>query len=198
MNLLDRPLALFYDATRARVLDALLSSSEAMSGRQIARQTNLSPTTANGALAELENRGFVRSRPHGRANLWSLQGDNKLVQQIRMFARVQDEIAGEVVADALGSEPISITLFGSTARGESGANSDVDLLIVSKDRQQDLLFRRRAFVAEKALHQIIGRPVEVTVVRKDTLSSDKISGFVRAVMKDGRTLRGSSIEKLVS
>lgn len=198
MNLLDHPLALFYDAARARVLDALLSSPEAMSGRKIARETNLSPTTVNGALGDLEERGFVKFQRKGRANLWSLQSDNKLIEQIRLFARVQDEVAGEVVTQALGSEPVSITLFGSTARGESGADSDLDLLIVSRDRAQDVLFRRKAFAAEKALRPFVGRPVEVTVLREDNLSLDKVSGFVREVIRDGRTLRGSNIEELVS
>lgn len=198
MNLLDHPLSLFYDAARARVLDSLLSSPEAMSGRKIARQTNLSPTTVNGALGDLEERGFVKSQRKGKANLWSLQSDNKLIEQIRLFAQVQDEVAGKVVTQALGSEPVSITLFGSTARGESGADSDLDLLIISKDHAQDLLFRRKAFAAEKALRTFIGRSVEVTVLREDSLSLEKVSGFIREVIKDGRTLRGSNIKELVS
>jgi hypothetical protein len=46
MRLLSRPLAIFYDTNRARVLDVLLSTTNSMSGRQIARMAGISPTTA--------------------------------------------------------------------------------------------------------------------------------------------------------
>lgn len=198
MDLLDRPLALFYDATRARVLDALLSAREPLSGRQIARLADLSPTTVNGALEDLEERGIVRSRTQGLANLWSLQEESALVEQIRQLGRVQDELAGQVVVDALGAEPLSVTLFGSTARGESGVNSDVDLLLVAANAEQDLLFRRRAYKASSALRNLVGRSIHVTVMNSKKLVTPQVRKFIAGVLEDGRTLRGASIRELVS
>ena len=95
--------------------------------------------TPGQALGDLETAGLVRRRVDGRAYRWQLRDDNVLVHQIRQLARVQDADAAQVVVDALGAEPVSITLFGSTARGESGAGSDIDLLLVATGREQDLL-----------------------------------------------------------
>ena len=197
MNLLDRPLALFYDATRARVLDVMLSNHTALSGRAIARQAALSPTTTNSALGDLATHGIVKSHTKGRARLWILHEDNALVRQIQGFARVQDELAGQVIVDALGSEPISVTLFGSVARGESGANSDVDLLVIAKDHAQGQDFRRHAYKASSALRQKVGRPVEITIVERDSIAKSEIRGFIGQVLKDGRTLRGKKLTELV-
>lgn len=198
MNLVDRPLALFYDARRARALDVLLSSSDALSGREVARRADLSPTTANLALGELEQAGLVTSRRDGRSYRWQVRSDNVLVRQIQQLARVQDEEAAQVVVDALGAEPVSVTLFGSTARGESGVASDVDLLLVAADRVQDLLFRRRAYQVSSALRSVLGCPVHVIVMDKDKLVRQRDSEFVKGVLRDGRTLRGTAIRDLDS
>lgn len=198
MNLLDKPLALFYDATRARVLDVLLANPQALSGRAIARQSDLSPTTTNLALGDLASHGIVSSRVDGRSHLWSLRSENPLVKQLVGFARVQDEQAGQVVADALGSEPISVTLFGSVARGESGSDSDADILVIAKDHAQGQNFRRRAYKASSALRQEVGRGVEITVIERDALQEASIHGFLRQVISDGRTLHGKKLSELVS
>ena len=198
MNLLDKPLALFYDASRARVLDVLMSNRDQLSGRAIARQSELSPTTTNLVLGDLASHGIVSSRTEGRAHLWSLQLGNALVRQILGFAKVQDEQAGQVVVDALGSEPISVTLFGSVARGESGPDSDVDILVIAKDHEQGQNFRRRAYKASSALRQEVGREVEITVIESDALQEPSLNGFLGQVLSDGRTLHGKKLSELVS
>jgi predicted nucleotidyltransferase len=91
-----------------------------------------------------------------------------------------------------------VTLFGSTARGESGVASDVDLLLVAADRVQDLLFRRRAYQVSSALRSVLGRPVHVIVMDKDKLVRQRDSEFVKGVLRDGRTLRGTAIRDLDS
>lgn len=198
MDLLDRPLALFYDAARARVLDVLLSSSDPMSGREVARRANLSPTTASAKLQDLEAAGLVTSQGDRRSHRWGLRADNALIDQLRQLARVQDEQAARMIMDALGAEPVSVVLFGSVARGESGADSDVDLLLVAADPDQDLHFRRRAYAVSRALRFILGRPVQVLVTYVEKVARDKDSAFVRAVLKDGRTLHGVTFRDLAS
>lgn len=198
MNLLDKPLSLFYDATRARVLDVLLANPHALSGRAIARRCDLSPTTANLALGDLASHGIVSSRVEGKSHLWSLHWEDALVKQLVALARVQDEQAGQVVADALGSEPLSVTLFGSVARGDHGPHSDVDILVIAKDHAQGQDFRRRAYKARAALRQEVGREVEVTVIERDALQEASISGFLGEVLREGRTLQGKELSELVS
>ena len=197
MDLLDRPLALFYDGARARVLDVLFSHTGAQSGRAIARQADLSPTTVNGALAELFQSGVVSWQRKGRANLWRLKDDNSVVEQIRKIAKLQDGAAGKLVVDALGSEPVSVVLFGSAARGESGSRSDVDILVIARDRQQGQEFRRKALATSATLRKEIGRQVEITVIERDLLTKNEISGFIDNVLLDGRTLRGKKLAELV-
>ena len=190
MQLLDRPLAVFYEPRRVRVLDVLLVAAEELSGRAIAALAGISPTTANLALEELADAGLVTSRPVGRATLWRTAEGAPVLEQLRSVARAgQDEVC-DILVDALGSEPVSITLYGSTARGTAGASSDVDILVVAPDEETESLFRRRSYVASRRLRALLGRPVQITLMDQARLKRTFDSSFVTNVITDGRTLRG--------
>lgn len=198
MQLLNRPLALFYDANRARVLDVLLSATSSLSGRQIARAAGISPTTAGVALTDLEATGITHSESVGRSYQWSLTQDSVLVEQLRELSDLEDDRAGEIIAKAVNEEPLSITLFGSTARGESGANSDIDLLLVAKDFEQEMRFRRRTHQVICALQPLLGRQINVLVMDVDQMQKQRESSTWKEIIRDGRLLRGHSIQELVS
>jgi predicted nucleotidyltransferase len=198
MQLLDRPLALFYDANRARVVDVLLSATSSLSGRQIARAAGISPTTAGDALADLEAVGITHSESVGRSYQWTLIQGNLLVEKLRELSQLRDDRAGEIIAKAVGEEPVSIALFGSTARGESGADSDVDLLLVANDFEQEIRFRRRTRQVICALQPLLGRQINVVVIDVDQMRKQRDSGTWKEIIRDGRLLRGHSIQELAS
>ncbi len=74
---------------------------------------------------------------------------------------VLDEIVkriGEVAA------PEKIILFGSTARGDAGPHSDVDLLIVKSGvhrRELSVRIRRRLYGVEAAIDIVVATPEDV-------------------------------------
>jgi predicted nucleotidyltransferase len=198
MQLLDRPLALFYDASRARVLDVLLSATSTLSGRQIARAAAISPSTAGEALADLEVVGITHSESVGRSYQWSLTEGSVLVEQLRELSQLRDDRAGEIIAKAVDEEPVSIILFGSTARGESNADSDVDLLLVAKDFEQEMRFRRRTHQVICALQPLLGRQINVVVMDVAQVQKQRDSGTWKEIIRDGRLLRGHPIQELAS
>jgi predicted nucleotidyltransferase len=198
MRLLSRPLAIFYDTNRARVLDVLLSTTNSMSGRQIARMAGISPTTAGAALTTLESTGMVQSKPVGRSYQWSLSIGNVLIDQLRELSQLRDDQAGEIIAKAVEEEPVSIALFGSTARGDSGADSDVDLLLVAKDFEQETRLRRHAYEIVCALQPLIGREINVVVMELSQIQRQRDSSFWKEIIRDGTWLRGRSVQELVS
>ena len=190
MQLLDRPLAVFYEPRRVRVLDVLLVAADELSGRAIAALAGISPTTANLALGELADAGLVTSRPVGRATLWRTAEGAPVLEQLRSVARAGEDEVCDILVDALGSEPVSITLYGSTARGTAGANSDVDILVVAPDEETESLFRRRSYVASRRLRALLGRPIQITLMDQAKVKRTFDSSFVTNVITDGRTLRG--------
>jgi predicted nucleotidyltransferase len=68
-------------------------------------------------------------------------------------ALVPDELLDAVVAHF---DPVWVILFGSRARGEAGADSDIDLLVVlDDDAPAAKLGWRSAFEARKDFHRAV-------------------------------------------
>ncbi len=83
----------------------------------------------------------------------------------------------------------SLDLFGSIARGDSGGNSDVDLL-VEFDRPVGLF---QFFRVQRRLEAIVGRPVDL--VMKDAIKRQlRTRILAEAVSATSRTKHRSSIE----
>jgi uncharacterized protein len=92
----------------------------------------------------------------------------------------------ERIAEAL--EPEKIILFGSRARGDARLDSDIDLLIITKDGDPHEL-SKAAFKAAK------GRTIALDVVAVPrTYFEQRLregSVFFKAVMKDSQVLYGA-------
>ena len=83
-------------------------------------------------MAELVESGLVNAVQAGKAKLYSLNRMHVAANAIQelaslreaLFQRIRDHVA------SWKHNPISVVLFGSTARGDGSSYSDVDLLIV--------------------------------------------------------------------
>jgi hypothetical protein len=86
-----------------RTLKVLAGSITPRSGRQVASELKVSPTTANGALATLSDAGFAGSKKAGRAILWQLAVSNPLISAwLEEVAPVENP-----PSPAIGSSPYS-------------------------------------------------------------------------------------------
>lgn len=77
------------------------------------------------------------------------------------------------IATAL--DPVEIILFGSVARGEDGADSDIDLLVVldavqPSDKRKIMAAARRAITVAAPFDILITDPAEI-VARRDYVGS---------------------------
>ena len=91
-----------------------------------------------------------------------------------------DDVIGRIVEVA---EPEKIILFGSTARGDADANSDIDLLII-KDGVDALDLMARIY---RRLHGV-GAAVDAIVVSPDDVERYKDSHalIIKPAIQDGR------------
>ena len=92
-----------------------------------------------------------------------------------------DRVVEQIVAAV---DPLRIILFGSAARGELGADSDLDVLVVVPDGQHT---RKVAQHIHRSLHRI-GRAVDVVVATPSILARHRHNiGFVyKAILDEGR------------
>ncbi|MGA2168747.1 MAG: nucleotidyltransferase domain-containing protein [Terracidiphilus sp.] len=126
--------------------------------RQLAGELQADSTNVSRELARLQQEGFLRSEPEGRQLYYSINRDYPYLKPV--FALLQGSVGIQpTLKHALESVPgiRSAWLFGSLARNEADASSDIDLLIVGKPDQTRLAAQARN--AEKTLRREINSTV---------------------------------------
>lgn len=100
-------------------------------GAEIVKRKKISAGGAHNALKELKEKNFTALEERGRIKLWKINADNILVKQHRA-AHLLDKL-GKFIS---GIKKVSIEaiLFGSGARGEYSKGSDIDIFILTHDK----------------------------------------------------------------
>ena len=117
---------------RGAVLSILLRTDAALTGRQIHRllSDTYSLWSVQETLRVLARLGLVETQVIGRAGVHKINEEHVAVPSLRALV---DPIADlkQVVAAAAGPQARTVLLFGSIARGESTAASDIDLAVIA-------------------------------------------------------------------
>jgi len=120
----------------APVIEVLARTTRGLSGREVHRLAGAgSVRGVQLVLARLVNQGLVHADEHGSAILHTANRAHLAWPTLEalvglrddLLARIRETIAGWAVA------PLHASLFGSAARRDGGAASDIDLLIVRPD-----------------------------------------------------------------
>jgi predicted nucleotidyltransferase len=144
---LDEVLA---NRARTKVVRALIMGrGEKATGRGLARQARISHVQAAEALRELEAIGLTSRQVVGSSTLWSIERKNVLVRGLTSLfqaeARLEEALISDLKKELKGLPLQRVSLFGSVARREETAESDLDVFVVVNDerdaaRVQDKLF----------------------------------------------------------
>lgn len=138
MNL-SHPLEAVTRALDGRLLEVLTPGDRLWTGRALAVRSALRLPVLGWALARLVDQGIVRRGLAAPAHLYGLNKEHLAARYIvglaglraELIAGLRDQIAAWQV------QPVVAVLFGSVARGEADAASDIDLLIIAPDDLTD-------------------------------------------------------------
>lgn len=128
------PYRVIENGTDLEVLRVIAGTTTALTGRTVARlvRTGSHPTVLK-SLTRLADLGILDVEQAGRAYLYRLNADHLAVPHLVALATLRDAMLREI-GDALRSlrpRPQAAGLFGSAARGDGDAHSDLDILIIS-------------------------------------------------------------------
>lgn len=156
--------------------------------RELSAAAGVSHPQASTVLKELERRGVVRLQPVGRAYQVSLNQESYIVNSLiePLFTAEKSTVGSLISAIApFFDDPriISAAIFGSVARGSEGTDSDVDILIISDDRE---------FASECA-----ARAVAVTLSRFGHALSPLILDKEKFLRDHDRDLEQSILERYI-
>ncbi len=110
-----------------------LHPEEKFFNKEIAAKAGVSAGGAHNALKQLAQEKIVEAEKKGNMKFYQIVADNPKVKQLKITA-VVDQLSGLV--NAIKSHSQKIILFGSSARGEQTATSDIDLFIETDNKEE--------------------------------------------------------------
>lgn len=184
-----------FPSVRSGVLSAtLLQPDRWWFLTQLADHLGVTPSSLQRELASLVNAGFLLRRPDGRRTYFKANSDSPTFPELR---GLMEKTTGIVPAlgEALGTfgERIDLALlYGSVARGSERATSDVDLMIVGKIRQIDLVRSLRK------LESRFGREVNITMFSPDEYRRKRAAQdhFISNVLKGKVVLLKGAMDEM--
>ena len=179
--------------TRLRLSRVLLESpARRWTGRELAKAAGVSTAQAARDLRELHDVGILRRDVHGRSFAWGWNGDHILAPSLSELFELEANLGKELkreIGKALRGLPIQqARIFGSVARSEERADSDVDLFLqvrgkVDKARVEDALddVRRRIWVR-------FGNPLTPLVYTAAELAHPINPELIRSILTEGQVV----------
>jgi predicted nucleotidyltransferase len=151
--------------------------------RELARELGWSATIVGQELDRLERTGILTSERIGRARRYRVDDQSPIASEIRSL--VQKTIGVEArIRDAIASLPgiEEAFLYGSYARGDERATSDLDLFVIGPVNQE------RLSEALADVERELGRDVNVTTYERGELERLRKEGdlFIERVFEGSR------------
>jgi predicted nucleotidyltransferase len=112
----------------------MLRTGTPLSGRQVHEllSDECSLWTVQRALRSLVSLGLIHIERAGRADMHTINEQHHAVAALRSLLDPFEALT-TVVADEVGNAADSVIVFGSVARGEAGADSDIDLAVIASE-----------------------------------------------------------------
>jgi len=188
-NVLDN---IFGSRVRAKLLGWFFTHvDEKFFVRQLAPIIKEDPTNISREMAKLEGFGILTSVRQGNLKQFQVNKGCSFHNELRGLVLKTTGIAGQVKAKIEQIKGIKIALiYGSFAKGQETAESDVDLLLVG-DVNQDILD-----TALQGLEKKLGRTINYVLYDwkefKEKVSSR--DGFITDVLKDEKIILLGNID----
>ena len=194
---------IFGRKSKVALLRYLILHRGEATGRDLARSVGLDHKTCHDALRDLDRNDIVRRRRVGRAWFYQLNHGFPIIKDVLepLFAwerDLPDRFARDLRKE-LGPDALSIFLFGSTAKQTDVAESDIDLLVVARDRAGLRALDQRQDQASSRLLKKYSRVpmwgfMDVQEFRRKFMKGDR---FLDEILRTGRHLAGLRVQELL-
>lgn len=197
---LNQPLEALSTPDQARLLTVLYRAGQPLSGRMIAALTGtVSQSTVSRLLTGLTSTGLVLRVPGG----YVINREHLAHRAVENLCESNDEFRRRVgrAIEAWGAQPVAVIVFGSAARGDAEASSDVDLLVIrpAEVDADDEAWAHDVSTLAEHVQLWTGAACDVLEYEPDELEELHRSGdpLVDSLLRDGIPIVGSPLRSLL-
>lgn len=197
-----RPIEAIVPGAQGRVLAVLVETTAELNLRTVAQLAGISQAQASRLLPELVDLGVVERREVPPASLFRLVPEHVASRAMLALARSTEAVLDEMgrLAGALPHPPASVIVFGSFARREADADSDIDVVVVRPTGidEDDDTWVESLEAWRRGVRRLTGNPVEVLEVSADQ-AAVKLGGRSQVwadIRRDARVVHGLDVDKL--
>ncbi|NWF88541.1 MAG: nucleotidyltransferase domain-containing protein [Ignavibacteriaceae bacterium] len=200
-KILDNVFATWSNIAVLRVLDKV---NIGLSGREIAKQSNMSAPSSLEALSSLENLNIVTRQRGGREHFFSLNREHYIVKKIiTQILNLEKKYAETIYSDikkVLGKQSSSLIVFGSTARIEEKVESDLDLCIIFKSAGEKSKIENTISEINLSLFKRYGVSLSPFFISESEFKKRARNKKppVPDIMREGIVIYGKTIRKLLN
>jgi predicted nucleotidyltransferase len=188
--------------SKVAALRALAGPKLGYSGSGVAKRSGMGLLAIQNALADLERLGLVEVERGAVEHRYRINPRHYLVTNglLRLFEieRGMTRALASELGTLLEGKVLAAGLFGSFARGEVKAGSDIDLLVVVYALKERERISRLLSDASARLSSTYGLPIQPVILERRQLSGGK--GNVKALLdeagRDWVPVAGESLEQL--
>jgi Nucleotidyltransferase domain/IclR helix-turn-helix domain len=199
-----RPVEAVIPGVQGRILAVLAETTAPLNLRTIARLAEVSPAQASRVLPELVVLGLVARREAPPSALFTLVAENVAARAVRALSGSREAVLEELgsLVRIIDPSPISAVVFGSFARGEADAASDLDLVLVRPAGvgEDDEPWVSTAEAWRTAVRRLTGNTVQVLDVDEAQVARRlrRPTSVWADVVRDGVTVYGLPLDALGS
>lgn len=175
-----------------------------MTGRSLARVAGLSQSTAHRALGRLRESGLVLAEHAPPALVYRANVEHLAMPALQALLGLEEQLRARLVEHVAGWQrpPESLVVYGSAARGQATATSDIDVLVVRPDTiepDEAIWQGQLAGLADRVLRWT-GRPASVVEMSAgeagDGLAHQE--PFIVEADRDGWLISGEALHDLAA
>jgi predicted nucleotidyltransferase len=198
----QRPVQAVVPGAQGQLLAVLAETSAELNLRTLARLAGVSAAQASRVLPALVELGVVERREVPPSALFRFVPEHVAARAVTMLASVRRSVLDELGLRAaeIRPEPTSVTVFGSFARGEADAQSDLDVLLVrpADVDEEDSGWRSGVDRWTEQARRLTGNTVDVVEVSEGDIG--RLLGSRRTlwrdIQRDGITVHGLTMDDL--
>jgi predicted nucleotidyltransferase len=199
---LTRPVEAVVGGVQGRLLAALVRVSAPLTLRQLAGIAGVSPAQASRVLPRLVELGLVDRYEVPPASQFVLVRDNAAAQLLVALSHVHTAALHQIgeAAAAITPAPVSVIVFGSFARGDATAESDIDVMVVRSDAvdEDDDTWSDSLDLWRRRVRTVTGNDVEMVEATADEAARKMAtpSELWSNIKREGVVVYGASLDTL--